>query len=85
MVALSDEWPAIPELRAIWFWMLGDFTAGLARLIESERFAGASPAGAAAQALAGVRAVDRRAMLPPGQQRLAPEANDASTPRGAPD
>ncbi len=52
VVAVSEEWPAIPELKAIWFGMLGDFTARLARLIEDDRAAGVAPAGADAQALA---------------------------------
>jgi TetR/AcrR family transcriptional regulator, ethionamide resistance regulator len=52
VVAVSEEWPAIPELREIWFRMLGEFTAGLARLIESERAAGVAPPGADARALA---------------------------------
>ncbi|MGZ6716579.1 MAG: TetR/AcrR family transcriptional regulator [Solirubrobacteraceae bacterium] len=52
VVAVAEEWPAIPELRAIWFQMLGDFTARLARLIDQERAAGVAPAGAEASALA---------------------------------
>ncbi len=52
MVAVSEEWPAIPELKEIWFAMLGDFTTRLARMIESERAAGAAPQGADARALA---------------------------------
>ena len=52
MVAVSEEWPAIPELKQIWFAMLGDFTGRLARLIESERAAGAAPEGADPRALA---------------------------------
>jgi TetR/AcrR family transcriptional regulator, ethionamide resistance regulator len=52
VVAVSEEWPAIPELRDIWFAMLGDFTARLGRLIERERAAGVAPEGADAQALA---------------------------------
>ncbi|MFZ1992822.1 MAG: TetR/AcrR family transcriptional regulator [Solirubrobacteraceae bacterium] len=52
VVAVSSEWPAIPELKEIWFEMLGDFTARLARMIESERSAGAAPQGADARALA---------------------------------
>jgi TetR/AcrR family transcriptional regulator, ethionamide resistance regulator len=52
VVAVSEEWPAIPELKQIWFAMLGDFTTRLARMIESERAAGAAPAGADARALA---------------------------------
>jgi len=52
VVAVSEEWPAIPELKQIWFQMLGDFTTRLARLIDSEREAGAAPQGADARALA---------------------------------
>jgi TetR/AcrR family transcriptional regulator, ethionamide resistance regulator len=52
VVAVSEEWPAISELKEIWFGMLGDFTVRLARMIESERAAGVAPDGADAQALA---------------------------------
>ncbi|HEY2316659.1 MAG TPA: TetR/AcrR family transcriptional regulator [Solirubrobacteraceae bacterium] len=52
IVAVAEEWPAVPELREIWFAMLGDFTDRLARLIERERAAAAAPPGADAQALA---------------------------------
>jgi AcrR family transcriptional regulator len=52
VVAVSEEWPAIPELKQIWFAMLGDFTNRLARMIESERAAGAAPPGADPRALA---------------------------------
>jgi AcrR family transcriptional regulator len=52
VVAVSEEWPAIPELKEIWFRMLGDFTNGLARMIDSERAAGVAPPGADARALA---------------------------------
>ena len=52
VVAVSEEWPAIPELKQIWFAMLGDFTTRLARMIESERAAGAAPEGADPRALA---------------------------------
>jgi AcrR family transcriptional regulator len=52
VVAVAEEWPAIAELHAIWFQMLGDFTARLARLIERERAAGVAPPGADGQALA---------------------------------
>ncbi len=52
VVAVSEEWPAIPELKQIWFEMLGDFTTRLARMIESEREAGAAPPGADVRALA---------------------------------
>lgn len=52
VVAVSEEWPAIPDLREIWFGMLGDFTSRLAHMIEAERAAGAAPEGADARALA---------------------------------
>jgi AcrR family transcriptional regulator len=52
VVAVSEEWPAIPELKEIWFAMLGDFTTRLARMIESERAVTAAPDGADAHALA---------------------------------
>ncbi len=52
LVAVSEEWPAIPELREIWFRLQGLFTQRLARLIEAERAAGAAPGGADARALA---------------------------------
>ncbi|HTU97055.1 MAG TPA: TetR/AcrR family transcriptional regulator [Solirubrobacteraceae bacterium] len=52
LVAVSEEWPAIPELKDIWFRLQGNFTIRLARLIESERAAGAAPEGADALALA---------------------------------
>jgi TetR/AcrR family transcriptional regulator, ethionamide resistance regulator len=52
VVAVSEEWPAISELKEIWFGMLGDFTVRLARMIESERAAGVAPEGADARALA---------------------------------
>jgi AcrR family transcriptional regulator len=52
IVAVSEEWPAIPGLKEIWFRVQGEFTVRLARMIESEREAGAAPAGADARALA---------------------------------
>jgi TetR/AcrR family transcriptional regulator, ethionamide resistance regulator len=52
VVAVSEEWPAISELKEIWFGMLGDFTVRLARMIESERAAGVAPEGADARPLA---------------------------------
>ncbi len=52
VLAVSEEWPAIPELRAIWFRVQGEFTERLARLIESERASGAAPGGADPRALA---------------------------------
>ncbi len=45
LVAVSEEWPAIPELKEIWFRLQGNFTTRLARMIESERAAGARAAG----------------------------------------
>jgi hypothetical protein len=50
--AVSEGWPAIPELREIWFRVQGGFTERLARMIEFERAAGAAPSGAEARALA---------------------------------
>lgn len=82
---MSGEWPAILELRAIWFQMLGDSTAGLARLIESERFAGAAPAGAEARALAvSVLWTAGRSFHVPNSGSH-PRLSDVSTPRGAAD
>ncbi len=52
LVAVSEEWPAIPGLREIWFRLQGEFTERVARMIESERAAGAAPAGPDARALA---------------------------------
>jgi TetR/AcrR family transcriptional regulator, ethionamide resistance regulator len=52
LVAVSEEWPAIPKLKAIWFRLQGQFTERLARMIESERAAGLAPEGAEARALA---------------------------------
>jgi TetR/AcrR family transcriptional regulator, ethionamide resistance regulator len=52
LVAVSEEWPAVPELKEIWFRLQGNFTTRLARMIESERAAGAAPEGADARALA---------------------------------
>ena len=52
VVAVAEEWPSIPQLREMWFAMLGEFTDRLARLIEQERAAGAAPAGADARGLA---------------------------------
>ena len=52
LAAVSEEWPAIPELKTIWFRLQGEFTERLARLIDSERAAGAAPDGADARALA---------------------------------
>jgi AcrR family transcriptional regulator len=52
LVAVTEEWPAVPELRRIWFDLLGEVTARLARLIEDERGAGIAPPGADSEALA---------------------------------
>jgi TetR/AcrR family transcriptional regulator, ethionamide resistance regulator len=52
LLAAAEEWPAVPELRRIWFRMLGDVTARLAETIERDRAAGIAPAGADSEALA---------------------------------
>ena len=52
LVAVAEEWPAIPELRAVWFEMLGNLTERLGRAIERDRDAGIAPPGAGADALA---------------------------------
>ncbi len=52
LVTVAEEWPVVPELRAIWFAMLGEATSRLAETIERERAAGAAPPGAGSRALA---------------------------------
>jgi AcrR family transcriptional regulator len=52
LVAVAEEWPAIPELRALWFETVGDLTGRLAETIERDRAAGIAPAGADSDALA---------------------------------
>jgi AcrR family transcriptional regulator len=52
LVAVTEEWPAVPELRRIWFRMQGGLTARLAEAIERDRAAGIAPAGADSEALA---------------------------------
>jgi len=52
LVTVAEEWPVVPELRAIWFSMLGEATARLAETIDRERAAGAAPPGADSRALA---------------------------------
>ncbi len=52
LVTVSEEWPVVPELRVIWFAMLGEATARLAETIDRERAAGAAPPGADSRALA---------------------------------
>jgi AcrR family transcriptional regulator len=52
LVAVAEEWPAIPELRMTWYAMIGELTDRLAATIESDRAAGIAPPGADARALA---------------------------------
>lgn len=52
LVAVAQEWPAVPELRRIWFELLGELTTALGELIEADRVAGFAPAGADSAALA---------------------------------
>lgn len=52
LVAVSEEWPASPELRAIWFEVHGVLTARLAQTIDRDRDAGLAPPGADSRALA---------------------------------
>jgi TetR/AcrR family transcriptional regulator, ethionamide resistance regulator len=52
LVAATEEWPAVPELRRLWFRMLGDFTVRLAALIDRDRADGVAPPGADSEPLA---------------------------------
>jgi AcrR family transcriptional regulator len=52
LVAVTEEWPAVPDLRRIWFRMQGGLTARLAETIDRDRAAGIAPAGADSEALA---------------------------------
>jgi AcrR family transcriptional regulator len=52
ILAVIEEWPAVPELRVIWFSVLGDFTTRLAQTIDRDRAAGIAPPGADSMALA---------------------------------
>ncbi len=52
LVAVSEEWPAVAELREIWLAMLADATTRLAATIDRDRAAGIAPAGADSEALA---------------------------------
>jgi AcrR family transcriptional regulator len=52
LVAVAEEWPAVPELRRIWFKLLGNVTDALAALIEADRAAGLAPPGADSAPLA---------------------------------
>jgi len=50
--AVAEAWPAVPELRAIWFEVQGEATTRLAALIDRDRAAGVAPPGADSRALA---------------------------------
>jgi AcrR family transcriptional regulator len=52
LIAATEEWPAVPELRRIWFRLLGDVTARLAETIDRDRAGGIAPPGADSEALA---------------------------------
>ena len=52
LVAVAQEWPAMPELRVTWYAMLGDLTERLAVTIEADRAAAIAPPGADARGLA---------------------------------
>lgn len=52
LLAVIESWPAVPELRGIWFGMLGEVTQRMAGLIDAERAAGVAPPGADSAALA---------------------------------
>ena len=52
LVAVAEEWPGTPQLRALWFDTLGHVTARLAEMITRDRAAGLAPAGADPEALA---------------------------------
>jgi AcrR family transcriptional regulator len=52
IVAATEEWPRIPQLRRLWFALLGDFSRRLATLIDRDRAAGLAPPGADSEALA---------------------------------
>jgi TetR/AcrR family transcriptional regulator, ethionamide resistance regulator len=52
VLTASEEWPAVPELRRLWFRMHDYMTDRLATLIRAERDVGRAPGGADAEALA---------------------------------
>lgn len=52
LVTVSEEWPEVPELRVIWFSMMGEGSSRLADTIDRERAAGTAPPGADSGALA---------------------------------
>ncbi len=52
LVAVSEEWPAVAELRELWVAMLADATGRLGATIQRDRDAGIAPPGADSEALA---------------------------------
>ena len=52
LVAVAEEWPGTPQLRALWFDTLGHVTERLAEMIRSDRAAGLAPPGADPESLA---------------------------------
>jgi TetR/AcrR family transcriptional regulator, ethionamide resistance regulator len=52
LVTVAEQWPAVPELRAIWLAALGEATSRLAETIDRERAGRAAPPGADSRALA---------------------------------
>jgi AcrR family transcriptional regulator len=52
MLTGSTEWPAIPELKRLWFRIHADLTRRIARVIAEDRASGRAPAGADPTALA---------------------------------
>jgi AcrR family transcriptional regulator len=52
ILAATEEWPAVPELRRLWFRMHADLTARVAAVIVRDRESGLAPPGAEPQSLA---------------------------------
>ncbi|MGH2915116.1 MAG: TetR/AcrR family transcriptional regulator [Solirubrobacteraceae bacterium] len=52
LIAIAEEWPAIPRLRALWLSLHGQLTSRLASVIDADRAAGLAPPGADSRALA---------------------------------
>ncbi len=52
MLTATEEWPAVPALRRLWFRMHADLTDRLAEVIVRDRAAGLAPDGADPRALA---------------------------------
>jgi AcrR family transcriptional regulator len=52
MFTASEEWPAVTELRRLWFRIHAHLTRRIATVIDEDRAAGLAPAGADATALA---------------------------------